>query len=116
MVFDIAKGSQSMSDDPTPTDVVEKWRKTLLDEGRAAKATEGSKKALQSAELQVLARKVFDEISALAKHRRDDLHQTFIVQQFIHKRNFFRNDLIKDNAPGCRFDQFTIHTHFNPCM
>jgi Flp pilus assembly CpaF family ATPase len=68
MVFDIAKGSQSMSDDPTPSDVVEKWRKTLLDEGRAAKATEGSKKALQSAELQALARKVFDDVSAQAAH------------------------------------------------
>ena len=66
MVFDIAKGSQTMSGDPTPTDVVDKWRKTLLDEGRAAKATEGSKKALQSAELQALARKVFDDVSAQA--------------------------------------------------
>jgi len=66
MAFDIVRNSQKMTEDPTPTDVIEKWRKTLLEEGRAAKAQEAGQRALQPAELEALARKAFEQVSRQA--------------------------------------------------
>jgi len=66
MAFDIVRNSQKMAEDPTPTDVIEKWRKTLLEEGRAAKAQEAGQRALQPAELEALARKAFEQVSRQA--------------------------------------------------
>jgi hypothetical protein len=37
MVFDVVGKSQKISPDRTPVEVVEKWRKTLLEEGRPEK-------------------------------------------------------------------------------
>ena len=66
MAFDVVRNSQKMTEDPTPTDVIEKWRKTLLEEGRAAKAQEAGQRALQPAELEALARKAFEQVSRQA--------------------------------------------------
>jgi pilus assembly protein CpaF len=66
MVFDIAQGSQSISDDSVPGEAMEKWLKILLEEGRAAKAQEASQKSLKPADIEALARKVFEKVSSQA--------------------------------------------------
>lgn len=66
MVFDIAKGSQITVEDPVPNEVIEKWRKTLLEEGRAAKAQEAGQRSLKPTDIEALARKVFKQVSGQA--------------------------------------------------
>jgi hypothetical protein len=59
MVFDVVGKSQKISPDVPPDEIVEKWRKTLLEEGRAEKAKEASKRALAPSDTDALARAVF---------------------------------------------------------
>ena len=66
MVFDVVGKSQKISPDRTPIEVVEKWRKTLLEEGRAEKAREASTRALTSSDTDALARAVFERVSSQA--------------------------------------------------
>jgi type IV secretory pathway ATPase VirB11/archaellum biosynthesis ATPase len=66
VAFDFVKGSQKIAADPVPNEVIERWQKKLLEEGRAAKAQYSGKKALESADIEALARKVFDEVSGQA--------------------------------------------------
>jgi type IV secretory pathway ATPase VirB11/archaellum biosynthesis ATPase len=66
VVFDIAQGSQSISDDTVPGEAIEKWLKILLEEGRAAKAQEASQRSLKPADIEALARKVFEKVSSQA--------------------------------------------------
>lgn len=63
-MFDIVHGSQRMSTEAPPAEVIEKWRKTLLEEGRAAKAKEAaSKRTLQATDIETLSREVFARVS-----------------------------------------------------
>ena len=66
MVFDVVGKSQKISPDILPDEIVEKWRKTLLEEGRAEKAREASKRALAPSDTDALARAVFERISSQA--------------------------------------------------
>jgi Flp pilus assembly CpaF family ATPase len=66
MVFDVVGKSQKISPDRTSVEVVEKWRKTLLEEGRAEKAREASTRALTSSDTDALARAVFERVSSQA--------------------------------------------------
>ena len=66
MAFDFVKGSQKITNDPVPTDIIERWRNKLLEEGRAAKAQNSGQKALESADIEALARKVFEEVTGQA--------------------------------------------------
>jgi len=42
MVFDVVRNSQRMAEDLLQQMLLKKWRKTLLEEGRAAKAQEAA--------------------------------------------------------------------------
>ena len=66
MVFDVVGKSQKISPDILPDEIVEKWRKTLLEEGRAEKAREASTRALTSSDTDALARVVFERVSSQA--------------------------------------------------
>ena len=64
MGFDVVRGSQKMATDAPSAEVIDKWRKTLLEEGRAAKATlAASKRTLQATDIEALSRDVFAKVS-----------------------------------------------------
>jgi Flp pilus assembly CpaF family ATPase len=63
MVFDIMQGSQAISEEPVSAEALERWRQTLLAEGRAAKAQAASQKSLTPADVETMAREIFERVS-----------------------------------------------------
>jgi Flp pilus assembly CpaF family ATPase len=63
MVFDVAQGSQGFTQEKVPEGLLEKWKKTLRDEGLAAKARAAAGKSLRASDFEALAREVFERVS-----------------------------------------------------
>jgi Flp pilus assembly CpaF family ATPase len=66
MTFDVVQGSQSFAQEKVPDALVEKWKKTLRDEGLAAKAAAAAHRSLKPSDLDTLAREVFGKVSRRA--------------------------------------------------
>ena len=65
-MFDFIQGSQTTAQEPVSDEIAEKWRMTLVEEGRAAKASAAGQKALKPTDLEEIAREVFGRVSARA--------------------------------------------------
>ena len=61
-MFDVTGKTLKPTTDPRSGDELERWWNVLAEEGRARKATEARQRSLSSADIESLARQVFDEV------------------------------------------------------